>query len=113
MPCIPGLFLVPSLFFGYHRQIKLRIDVARIFNTGRARMHPNGGCVSSNFIVLAPCREDITDFRNGAQTRAFCYADVLIKGWIRLMNSGADVTGPIPINNLSECAILQLIQRNN
>src|SRR5436190_11781690 len=42
-----------SLFMDYHRQHRLRIKVARIFNTYGPRMHPNDGRVVSNFIVQA------------------------------------------------------------
>ena len=42
-----------TLFFDYHRQHRLRIKVARIFNTYGPRMHPNDGRVVSNFITHA------------------------------------------------------------
>ena len=42
-----------TLFFDYHRQHRLEIKVARIFNTYGPRMHPNDGRVVSNFIVQA------------------------------------------------------------
>ena len=45
-----------TLFFDYWRQHKLRIKVARIFNTYGPRMHPNDGRVVSNFIVPGAAR---------------------------------------------------------
>ena len=69
-----------TLFFDYHRQHKLRIKVARIFNTYGPRMHPNDGRVVSNFIVQALQGEDITLYGDGSQTRSFCYVDDLIDG---------------------------------
>src|SRR6201990_278704 len=69
-----------TLFFDYWRQHKLRIKVARIFNTYGPRMHPNDGRVVSNFIVQALQGQDITVFGDGLQTRAFCYVDDLIEG---------------------------------
>src|SRR5437016_3357228 len=75
-----------TLFFDYWRQHKLRIKVARIFNTYGPRMHPNDGRVVSNFIVQALKGEDITIYGDGMQTRAFCYVDDLIDGWLRLMD---------------------------
>src|SRR6202140_1691327 len=42
-----------TLFFDYRRQHRLRIKVARIFNTYGPRMHPNDGRVVSNFIMQA------------------------------------------------------------
>jgi UDP-glucuronate decarboxylase len=97
-----------TLFFDYWRQHRLRIKVARIFNTYGPRMHPNDGRVVSNFIVQALLGRDITVFGDGLQTRAFCYVDDLIDGLIRLMNSTDDVTGPINIGNPKEFTILEL-----
>ena len=74
-----------TLFFDYWRQHKLRIKVARIFNTYGPRMHPNDGRVVSNFIVQALLDRDITIFGDGSQTRSFCYVDDLIEGLVRLM----------------------------
>ena len=97
-----------TLFFDYWRQHKLRIKVARIFNTYGPRMHPNDGRVVSNFIVQALMGRDITIYGDGSQTRSFCYVDDLVDGLIRLMQSGDDVTGPINIGNPKEFSMLQL-----
>ncbi len=97
-----------TLFFDYWRQHKLSIKVARIFNTYGPRMHPNDGRVVSNFIVQALLGRDITVFGDGLQTRSFCYADDLVDGLIRLMNTSDDVTGPINIGNPAEFTILGL-----
>src|ERR1700680_2409884 len=82
-----------TLFFDYYRQHRLRIKVARIFNTYGPRMHPNDGRVVSNFVVQALMGRDITIYGDGSQTRSFCYVDDLIDGLIRLMQSSDDVTG--------------------
>ena len=97
-----------TLFFDYWRQHKLRIKVARIFNTYGPRMHPNDGRVVSNFIVQALLGRDITVFGDGMQTRSFCYVNDLIDGLVRLMTTADDVTGPINIGNPKEFTILQL-----
>ena len=97
-----------TLFFDYRRQHNLPIKVARIFNTYGPRMHPNDGRVVSNFIVQALLGRDITIYGEGSQTRSFCYVDDLIDGFIRLMKSPADVTGPINLGNPTEFTILQL-----
>ena len=99
-----------TLFFDYHRQNGLRIKVARIFNTYGPRMHPNDGRVVSNFIMQALRGEDITLYGDGAQTRSFCYVDDLIEGFIRLMATGDDVTGPMNLGNPSEFTIRQLAE---
>jgi UDP-glucuronate decarboxylase len=97
-----------TLFFDYYRQHKLRIKVVRIFNTYGTRMHPNDGRVVSNFIVQALKGDDITIFGEGQQTRSFCYVDDLIDGFIRMMNSPDDVTGPINLGNPGEFSIREL-----
>ena len=97
-----------TLFFDYWRQHKLRIKVARIFNTYGPRMDPGDGRVVSNFVVQALLGRDITIYGDGSQTRSFCYVDDLIDGLMRLMSSDDDVTGPINIGNPTEFSILDL-----
>ena len=100
-----------TLFFDYYRQHKVKIKVGRIFNTYGPRMHPNDGRVVSNFIVQALQNQNISMYGDGSQTRSFCYVDDLIEGIIRLMNTDADVTGPVNLGNPSEFTILQLAQK--
>ncbi len=99
-----------TLFFDYWRQHKLRIKVARIFNTYGPRMHPNDGRVVSNFIVQALKGEDITIYGDGQQTRSFCYVDDMIEGFVRLLNSPDDMTGPVNRGNPGEYTMLQLAE---
>jgi UDP-glucuronate decarboxylase len=88
-----------TLFFDYWRQHKLRIKVARIFNTYGPRMHPHDGRVVSNFIIQALLGRDITIYGDGSQTRSFCYVEDLVDGLIRLMGSPDEIVGPINIGN--------------
>jgi UDP-glucuronate decarboxylase len=99
-----------TLFFDYHRQHKLEIKVARIFNTYGPRMHPNDGRVVSNFIVQALKGEPITVYGDGTQTRSFCYVDDLVNGLMRLMESPQDFTGPVNLGNPGEFTIKQLAE---
>ncbi len=100
-----------TLFFDYYRQHRMRIKVARIFNTYGPRMHPNDGRVVSNFIVQALRGEPITVFGEGRQTRSFCYVDDLIDGLVRLMDSADETTGPINIGNPGEFTIVELARK--
>jgi UDP-glucuronate decarboxylase len=100
-----------TLFFDYHRQHRVRIKVARIFNTYGPRMHPNDGRVVSNFILQALQNEDITLYGDGNQTRAFCFVDDLVEGFVRLMATGPDITGPINIGNPHEIPVRDLAER--
>jgi UDP-glucuronate decarboxylase len=99
-----------TLFFDYHRQHRLEIKVARIFNTYGPRMHPNDGRVVSNFIVQALKGEPITLYGDGSQTRSFCYVSDMIEGFVRLMNSPATLTGPVNLGNPGEFTIRQLAE---
>jgi UDP-glucuronate decarboxylase len=100
-----------TLFFDYHRQHGLEIKVARIFNTYGPRMHPNDGRVVSNFIIQALKGEPISLYGDGSQTRAFCYRDDLIEGFLRMMATPDDVTGPINLGNPVEMTVRQLAER--
>ena len=100
-----------TLFFDYHRQHKLEIKVARIFNTYGPRMHPNDGRVVSNFIVQALRGDPITIYGSGQQTRSFCYVDDLIEAFLRLMATPSDVTGPMNLGNPGEFTIRQLAEK--
>ncbi len=100
-----------TLFFDYHRQHRLRIKVARIFNTYGPRMHPNDGRVVSNFIVQALTNQPITIYGNGLQTRSFCYVKDLIEGLMRLMKTADDFTGPVNLGNPDEFTIAELAER--
>ena len=100
-----------TLFFDYHRANRVRIRVARIFNTYGPRMHPFDGRVVSNFIRQALLGEEITLFGDGSQTRSFCYADDLIDGLIRLMNGPDEFVGPVNLGNQNEFTIRELAER--
>jgi UDP-glucuronate decarboxylase len=99
-----------TLFFDYHRQHNVRIRVVRIFNTYGPRMHPNDGRVVSNFVVQALKNEPITLYGDGSQTRAFCYVDDLIAGFLRMMDAPDELTGPMNLGNPVETSVAELAQ---
>jgi len=84
--------------------------VARIFNTYGPRMHPNDGRVVSNFIVQALRNQPITLYGDGTQTRSFCYVDDLIEGFVRLMASPDELTGPVNLGNPGEFTMIELAE---
>jgi UDP-glucuronate decarboxylase len=100
-----------TLFFDYHRQHRLRIKVARIFNTYGPNMHPDDGRVVSNFVVQALRGQDITVYGDGSQTRAFCYVDDLVGALVRLMDTRDDFTGPVNLGNPVEVSVRHLAER--
>lgn len=100
-----------TLFFDYHRQYRTEIKVVRIFNTYGPNMHPQDGRVVSNFIVQALGGRDITIYGDGQQTRSFCYVDDLIEGFVRMMNSPTELTGPLNLGNPGEFTMLELAEK--
>jgi UDP-glucuronate decarboxylase len=99
-----------TLFFDYYRQHRLRIKVARIFNTYGPRMHPQDGRVVSNFIVQALTNQPITLYGDGKQTRSFCYVSDLIEAFVRLMGTPDEFTGPVNTGNSAEFTIAELAE---
>jgi UDP-glucuronate decarboxylase len=99
-----------TLFFDYYRQHRVRIKVARIFNTYGPHMHPQDGRVISNFIVQALQGDDLTVYGKGEQTRSFCYVDDLIDGLMALMQSPDEVVGPVNLGNPGEYTVLELAE---
>ena len=99
-----------TLFFDYHRQHDLDIKVVRIFNTYGPRMHPGDGRVVSNFIIQALKGEPITLYGDGNQTRSFCYVDDLVEGFLRMMDTGPELPGPVNLGNPNEFTMRELAQ---
>jgi UDP-glucuronate decarboxylase len=99
-----------TLFFDYHRQHKVDIRVARIFNTYGPRMHPNDGRVVSNFVMQALRGEPITIAGDGSQTRSFCYIDDLVDGLMRYMALDGTEPGPVNLGNPNEITIAELAE---
>ncbi len=100
-----------TLFFDYHRQHRLRIKVARIFNTYGPRMHPNDGRVVSNFIRQALRNEPITLHGDGRQSRSFCYVTDMIDALVSMMQSPDDFVGPVNVGNPTEFTIEELAHK--
>ncbi len=97
-----------TLFFDYRRQHGMTVKVARIFNTYGPRMHPNDGRVVSNFVVQALTGQPLTVYGEGQQTRSLCYVDDLVDGFLRLMASRDDFTGPVNLGNPDEITVGEL-----
>ncbi len=99
-----------TLFFDYHRQHRLDIRVARIFNTYGPRMHPNDGRVVSNFIVQALRSEPITLYGDGSQTRSFCYVDDLVRAIDLFVKKDDGFAGPMNLGNPVEVSVRELAE---
>ena len=100
-----------TLMFDYHRMHGVQIKVVRIFNTYGPRMHPFDGRVVSNFIRQGLAGDTISMFGDGSQTRSFCYVSDLIDGFLRMMDSPAEFTGPVNLGNPNEFTIMELAEK--
>jgi UDP-glucuronate decarboxylase len=105
-----GKRLAEALCFAYRRQFNLNIKIVRIFNTFGIRMNPDDGRVIPNFIHQALTDQDITIYGDGKQTRSFCYISDLVDGIVKMIDSAAEVTGPINLGNPVEISILELAE---
>jgi len=106
-----GKRVAETLFFDYRRQYDLEIKVVRIFNTYGPSMNLNDGRVVSNFVVQALRGEDLTIYGDGSQTRSFCYVSDLIDGFVKMMKTDSEVTGPINLGNPNEFTMLELAEK--
>ncbi|HEV2885043.1 MAG TPA: UDP-glucuronic acid decarboxylase family protein [Pyrinomonadaceae bacterium] len=104
-----GKRLAETLMMDYHRQNRVDIRIARIFNTYGPRMLEDDGRVVSNFIVQALQGSPLTLYGQGDQTRSFCYVDDLVEALIRLMNVEG-VHEPVNLGNPGEFTIKQLAE---
>jgi len=102
-----GKRVAESLMINYHKQYKVDIRIARIFNTYGPRMATNDGRVISNFICQALKDEPITIYGNGEQTRSFCYISDLITGIIKIMEQ-REIIGPINLGKPDEISVIEL-----
>lgn len=102
-----GKRVAETLFMDYHRQNKVDIRIARIFNTYGPRMAVKDGRVMTNFIVQALKNKNITIYGDGSQTRSFCYISDMIEAILLLMESKKTI-GPINLGNPEEITIIEL-----
>ncbi len=101
-----GKRFAESLTFDFSRIYKIKVHVARIFNTYGPGMKINDGRVISNFICQALQNKPINIYGGGDNTRSFCYIEDLINGLTKLMNS--NYFGAINLGNNEEISILEL-----
>ena len=105
-----GKRVAETLMMDYHRQNKVDVRIARIFNTYGPRMAVDDGRVVSNFIVQALKGEPLTLYGDGGQTRSFCYVSDLVEALVRMMNAEGFI-GPVNLGNPSEFTILELAEK--
>jgi UDP-glucuronate decarboxylase len=104
-----GKRVAETLMMDYHRQDRVDIRIARIFNTYGTRMQEGDGRVVSNFIVQALRGQELTLYGSGEQTRSFCYVDDLVEGLVRLMAADGRHE-PVNLGNPVEFTIKELAE---
>ena len=103
-----GKRVAETLMMDYHKVHNIDTKIARIFNTYGPFMDKDDGRVVTNFVKQMLTNLDITIYRDGSQTRSFCYIDDQINGLVKLMQS--DYHDPINIGNPNEISIRELIR---
>jgi dTDP-glucose 4,6-dehydratase len=94
-----------SITMAYHRYHGVETRIVRIFNTYGPRMRKRDGRVVSNFVNQALEGKPLTVYGDGSQTRSFQFAEDLVEGIFRLLQS--DETDPVNIGNPDETTILE------
>ncbi len=100
-----------TLCMDYHRQYGTKVKIVRIFNTYGPRMAEDDGRVVSNFITQALREEDITIYGDGSQTRSFQYVSDLINGFMKMIKTEDDFTGPVNLGNPEEYTVGELAEK--
>lgn len=95
-----------ALTMAYRRQQGVDTAIVRIFNTYGPRMRSNDGRAIPTFMRQALQDAPVTVFGDGSQTRSFCYVDDLIRGLIKLSESGYGE--PVNIGNPVELSLLEM-----
>lgn len=93
----------------YRRSHGLDTAIVRIFNTFGPRMRPDDGRAIPTFIAQALRGEPLTVHGTGAQTRAICYVDDLVRGIMLLLDS--DEPGPINCGTEHEISMRELAEK--
>jgi len=104
-----GKRVAETLMMDYHRQNKVEVRIARIFNTYGPKMSVRDGRVVSNLIVQSLKGKPMTVYGDGRQTRSFCYVSDMISGLNRLMEYDGGV-GPVNLGNPEEVEILGIAE---
>lgn len=104
-----GKRVAETLMMDYHRQNKVEVRIARIFNTYGPKMSVRDGRVISNLIVQSLSGKPMTVYGDGSQTRSFCYVSDMISGLNLLMEYEGGV-GPVNLGNPEEVTILEIAE---
>jgi len=66
--------------------------------------------VVSNFIIQALRGNDLTVYGDGMQTRSLCYVSDTVRGLIMLMETKADIRGPVNLGSEFELTVKRIAE---
>ena len=99
------------LALAYHRERKLPVIVARLFNTVGPRQTGRYGMVIPTFVRQALTGAPMTVYGDGRQMRSFTYVADVVDGLIRLAGEPRAVGEVFNLGNTEETTILALAER--
>ena len=100
------------LALAYHKEKRLPVVVARLFNTVGPRQTGRYGMVVPNFVKQALLGHPITVFGDGAQSRCFAYVTDVVGQLLRLAEEPGAVGEVFNVgNDREETAMLDLARR--
>ncbi len=98
------------LALAYHREKKVPVIIARLFNTVGPRQTGRYGMVLPNFAAQAVRGEPITVYGSGDQSRCFGHVRDAVTAIVKLMETPAAVGQVFNIGNDEEVTIMRLAE---
>jgi dTDP-glucose 4,6-dehydratase len=92
----------------YRRAHGLDTKIVRIFNTHGPRMQLEDGRAVPNFMAQALRGQPLTVYGDGSQTRSLCYVDDLVRGIVKVLETGDAM--PYNLGNPEEVTMLELAE---
>jgi UDP-glucose 4-epimerase len=99
------------LALAYHRERRLPVVIARLFNTVGPRQTGRYGMVIPNFVRQALTGAPITVHGDGTQTRSFTYVGDVVRGLMALAAEPRAIGQVFNIGNTEEVSIGALAER--
>jgi UDP-glucose 4-epimerase len=99
------------LALAHHREHKLPVVIARLFNTVGPRQSGRYGMVIPRFVGQALAGQPLTVFGSGQQSRCFTYVGDAVKALIGLMDNPATAGQLYNVGNPQEISIAELAKR--
>jgi UDP-glucose 4-epimerase len=90
------------LALAYHRERKLPVTIARLFNTVGPRQTGRYGMVLPTFVKQALYGECLTVFGNGEQSRCFTHVGDIVKGLVQCVSCDQAVGQVFNLGNTEE-----------